>query len=553
MPGTAPTSETTKKPRRGPVLEVLKALLAEGRTEEVVALVARLVSRNSELERLLQDAKTKGKKSEGVSTTQLKLLLDGLPANSDGDVAEVDARLRRSSGIDEEPPQEEPARPKRTRPAPRPIPTNLRRVENVIPVPAPQRPCPRCAEARECVGHEVTEVIDLIPAEVIVRQDKREKLACRLCEAEVVRAPLGEKVVSGGRMGARLVAQLLVEKYYDGLPLSRQVERFERLGLEVALSTLADQVAWATEALRPVWRAAMSKVLGATVMHLDATSLPVLDSKNAKGIRLGAIWGYVGADVKDCGTQHTALCLYNSTGKREGQREGELGPAQMLALREGRTVADAAGIFDASFKRAGLLECGCNTHARRYFRKALDGGDKRAALPLAAFKRLFAIERRLKACTIDERRRGRQERSKPVYDDLIAWAIAHQPNEPPSSPLGRAIRYLLNHQQALRRYLEDGVIPIDNTVVERLHIRTALTRKNFLFAGSDAGGERAAIAYTLLGCCKLAEVDPVAYLADVLPRLATKKLCLRDMPALLPTEWKRSHPEAVRGKAAVAR
>ncbi|WIG93735.1 transposase [Myxococcus sp. SDU36] len=225
----------------------------------------------------------------------------------------------------------------------------------------------------------------------------------------------------------------------------------------------------------------------------------------------------------------------------------------MLAMRVGLTVADAAGLFDASFKRAGLLECGCNTHARRYFRKALDGGDKRAALPLAAFKRLFAIERRLQACTIDERRRGRQERSKPVYDDLIAWAIAHQPNEPPSSPLGRAIRYLLNHQQALRRYLEDGVIPIDNTVVERLHIRTALTRKNFLFAGSDAGGERAAIAYTLLGCCKLAEVDPVAYLADVLPRLATKKLCLRDMPALLPAEWKRSHPEAVRGKAAAAR
>ncbi|WIG94592.1 IS66 family transposase zinc-finger binding domain-containing protein [Myxococcus sp. SDU36] len=234
MPGTAPTSETTKKPRRGPVLEVLKALLAEGRTEEVVALVARLVSRNSELERLLQDAKTKGKKSEGVSTTQLKLLLGGLPANSDGDVAEVDARLRRSSGIDEEPPQKEQARPKRTRPARRPIPTNLRRVENVIPVPAQQRPCPRCGEVRKCVGHEVTEVIDLIPAEVIVRQDKREKLACHLCEAEVVRAPLGEKVVSGGRMGARLVAQLLVEKYYDGLPLSRQVERFERLGLEVA-------------------------------------------------------------------------------------------------------------------------------------------------------------------------------------------------------------------------------------------------------------------------------------------------------------------------------
>jgi transposase len=123
---------------------------------------------------------------------------------------------------------------------------------------------------------------------------------------------------------------------------------------------------------------------------------------------------------------------------------------------------------------------------------------------------------------------------------LLAWAEAHRPHEPPSSGLGRAIQYLLNHQVALRRFLDDGVIPIDNGIVERLHIRTALTRKNFLFAGSDAGGERAAIAFTILGSCALAEVDPVKYLADVLPRLATKKLRLCDIPALLPEAWKRT-------------
>ena len=132
----------------------------------------------------------------------------------------------------------------------------------------------------------------------------------------------------------------------------------------------------------------------------------------------------------------------------------------------------------------------------------------------------------------------RQEQSKPVYDDLMAWAVAHRPYEPPSSNMGQALQYLCNHHVALRRYLDSGVIPLDNGVVERLHVRTALTRKNFLFAGSDAGAERAAVAYTLLGCCELAEVDPVEYLADVLPRLATRRVRICDMPALLPAAWK---------------
>ncbi len=280
-------------------------------------------------------------------------------------------------------------------------------------------------------------------------------------------------------------------------------------------------------------------------MHLDATSLPVLDTAAPGGIRTASIWGYVGSEVTDAGTTHTALCLYASTGKRHGQREGELGPSDMLARRTGLTVADASGLFDEAFKREGLVECGCNMHARRYFTKALDAGDTRAALPVAAFKKLYDIERTLKGAPPDERQRIRQTQSKPVYDDLLAWGEAYRLREPPASALGRALQYLHNHERALTRFLGDGVIPIDNGIVERLHIRTALTRKNFLFAGSDAGAERAAIAYTLLGCCSLADVDPVGYLADVLPRLATRKVRLRDVPALLPAGWKRAHSEAL--------
>ena len=157
------------------------------------------------------------------------------------------------------------------------------------------------------------------------------------------------------------------------------------MGLKLSVSTLADQVAWAADLLRPLWRLAVLQVLSAKVMHLDATGLPVLDRDAAGGKRLGALWGYVG-------DENVAAYLYASTGKKTGQKPGELGPEDMLANREGFTVADASNLFEQSFKRAELIECGCNMHGRRYFAKALDANDARAALPLAAYKKLYEIE-----------------------------------------------------------------------------------------------------------------------------------------------------------------
>src|SRR6185295_17622329 len=200
----------------------------------------------------------------------------------------------------------------------------------------------------------VTEVIELIPAEVIVRRDLREKLACTPCEGEVVRAPVGDKVVPNGKLGLRLVAQLLVDKYIDGLPLHRQRERLQRLGLDLAVSTLADQVKWCTDLLRPLWRAAVADVIAARVMHLDGTGLPVLDANVPGGKRLGALWGYVGVNANEV----VAAYHYVSTLKKTGQRANELGPEDMLALRKGLVVADASNMFDASFQRADLVECG---------------------------------------------------------------------------------------------------------------------------------------------------------------------------------------------------
>jgi transposase len=524
------------------VLEVLRELLSEGRAEAIVELVQKLLSRNTELEKRLADLLARRHKNEGVSTAQLLLFLDALAAptaeptaGADGAVApglnDANQKLREAAGIDDKKLEQATTRPPRKQPPlRRSIPAHLPRTRNEIKVPAAERACPRCGRERECIGHDVTEVIDLIPAQVIVRQDAREKLACGSCEGEVVRAPLGDKVIEGGRLGSSLVAELLVDKYRDGLPLNRQMQRFARLGLPVSVSTLADQVKWATELLAPLHRCALAEILKANVLHVDGTGLPVLDRQAAGGVRLGTLWGYVGDDT-------TALYLYASTGKKDGQLPGELGPQDVLKLRTGYVVADASSVFDASFKREQLVECGCNMHGRRYFAKALDRGDKRAALPLAAYKKLYDVEEKCARLDAEARRSVRQAESKPVFDELASWCQIYQPHEQPGSPLGAAIRYFLNNRVALARFLEDGAVPIDNGIVERLHVRAALTRKNFLFAGSDAGGERAAIAYTILSCCTLAKVNPVEYLRDVLPRL-TRRVRIVDVPGLMPAAWK---------------
>jgi transposase len=546
--GLVATTRTSSE-KRGEVLAVLRELLDEGRDDDVLAIVNKLVAKNgelatknNELERRLAQVLGRGKKSEGVPTAQLKLWMDRLEVEAgsdesgmDPEVAAANQRLREASGIDKagDADGEEAGKRKRQPPTRRPIPPSLPRVPNPIDVPPAMRACPRCGAERVCIGHDITEVIDLIPAQVVVRCDAREKLACRSCDGELVRAPPGDKVVAGGRLGSTLVSVLLADKYEDGLPLHRQKARFERMGLSLPVSTLADQVTWATDLLRPLWRLAVLQVLAAKVMHLDGTSLPVLDRDAVGGKRLGALWGYVG-------DEDVAAYLYASTGKKVGQKPSELGPEDVLKNRQGYVVADASGLFDASFARDDLIECGCNMHARRRFTAALDAGDARAALPIAAYKQLYEIEAKARDGTAEARLAIRQAESKQVWDELCAWCETYQPREPPSSKLGEAIRYFANHKAALGRFLEDGAIPPDNGIVERLHVRAALTRKNFLFAGSDAGGERAAIAFTILGCCRLAGVDPVAYLTDVLPRLA-RRIRVAEVAALMPARWRARH------------
>jgi transposase len=534
-----------KAARRPPSpIDIVRALLSEGRSEDVLAFVAKLVAENSALSRQLQELSRKRyKTSETVSSSQLRLLLTELAeveaqAERDEALSKADEELRTTAELDEatlaRPKNDKPREHKR--PARRPFPEKLRRVDNPIPVAPEERPCPKCGEERTCIGHEVTEVLELVPAELVVRRDKREKLACLACDGELCRAPLGDKVIEKGRMGVKLVSCMTVEKYRDGLPLHRQIERFRRLGVSIPVSTLVDQVKHVAEAAKVLQEVAIEEVLASHVMHLDGTGMPVLDKKHRNGTRLGNLWGYVGDG-------EVAAFLYASTGKKTGQQPGEVGPEDFLKRRKGLVVADASNLFDVSFKRDDLIECGCNAHGRRGFVRALDGKDSRAALPVGAYRRLYAIEREGRELSAEDRTKLRQEKSKPVFDALLKWCQAYAPYEPPSSPLGEAIRYFTNHHVALGRFIEDGAIPIDNSIVERQHVRVALTRKNFLFCGSDAGGHRAAVIYTVLGCCALADVDPVEYLSDVLPRLA-RGVSRDEARELLPHRWKAARAAA---------
>jgi len=529
-----------------PVLAKLDGLLAERDDAGVKTLFSQMVDTyNRHLKAALLQKYNKIK-AEGVSTEELVELFKSLELVLEQEAQSADQKLKAMA----QPEEKQAKQPKPAPPRKRPLPDNLPVVANALVVPDGERKCPLCGADRVCIGHDVTRVIDIEPARIIVREDSREKLSCQTCTGEIVRAPLGDKVIEGGSYGARLVADLVEGKYDHGMPLERQHDRYLRYGFDMPRASMGDQITWATDLLAPIARALFDEVIGSDNLHLDATGLPVRDKDTDKGIKTGSLWGYVGIDVdKDSGEQRAqCVYLYNATGKKNGQVDGELGPEDVLALRRKRgkpnVIADASGLFDASFILPGLVEHACNMHSRRYFQKALEAGDTRAALAIGVYKKIYAIEEAIKHKSPAECQATRKQQSKPLHAELIAWCEAYLNKEPPKSLLGKAVGYNWRHRVALMRYLDDGTIPIDNGVVERLHKRPALGRKAYLFAGSDLGALRAAIAYSVLGTCRLLGLNGLDYLSDILPKLA-RGICVKtDLPALMPAAWLKQNPRS---------
>jgi transposase len=433
----------------------------------------------------------------------------------------------------------------RKRPARQPFPEHLPRERVVEPGPLS---CQCCGGARlRKLGEDITETLEVIPRQWKVIQHVREKFTCRDCE-KISQAPAPFHVIARGWAGPSLLAMILFEKYGQHQPLNRQAERYVREGVPLSLSTLADQVGACCAVLSPLIARIEAHVFAAERLHGDDTTVPVL----AKGkTDLARCWVYVRDDRPFGGRAPPAAMFYYSR-----DRSGEH-PVRHLAGYAGILQADAYGgynkLYEADRRPGAITEAGCWVHARRPFfvladiaanaRRKAQGKTAGVVSPLAleAVRRidaLFEIERSINGDNAERRRAVRQELSAPLVTDLERWLREHRPKLSRGNDLAKAMDYVLKRWPAFTRFLNDGRVCLSNNAAERALRGIALGRKSWLFAGSDRGGQRAAAMYSLIITAKLNDIDPQAWLADVLARIAAHPA--HDIDALLPWNWQPS-------------
>lgn len=404
----------------------------------------------------------------------------------------------------------------------KPLPAFLprQRVEHALP--AAQCTCRACGAALVKIGEETSEQLDYQPASLFITEHVRFKYACHACEGTVVTSAMPAQPIDKGRPGPGLLAQVITAKYADHLPLNRQVDIFARQDVHLARQTLCDWVGAAADLLVPLYRDLTASVLGGTIVHTDDTPVPVLDPER-RATREGRLWVYVG-------DQTPADIVYDYTATRS-----RAGPGAFLGAFHGYLQADAYAGYDALYATGRVVEVGCWAHARRYFWDAKAADAARALPALGFIQQLYRVEADAKALPADARRALRRERARPVLERFRPWLDEQADRVLPKSPIGEAVHYARAQWTALTRYVADGALAIDNNASERALRRVAVGRKNWLFCGSDAGGRRAAILYSLVATCKEHRIDPWAYLADVLARIPTHPD--RRRAELLPRHW----------------
>ena len=425
----------------------------------------------------------------------------------------------------------------RKKPSRKPFPAELPRERVIVPSPTTCACCGATKLAK--LGEDVTETLEVVPRQWKVIQYVREKFTCRVCES-ISQSPAPFHVLPRGFAGPSLLAMIVFEKYGQHQPLNRQAERYAREGVDLSLSTLADQVGGCAVLLRPIYDLIRSHVFAGSRIHGDDTPVPVL----AKGhTATGRLWTYVRDDRPFGGHDPPAAVFFYSR-----DRTGEH-PERHLDGYAGILQADAYAGFNrlyAANRRGGpLTEAACWSHSRRKFfvladvaAKARGKLDVIAPLALEAVKRtdaIFDIEREINGKNGAERLAVRLARVAPLLVALEGWMRNERAKLSRHSEVARAFDYMLKRWTSFTRFLEDGRICLTNNAAERALRGVALGRKSWLFAGSDRGGERAAIMYTLIQTARLNDVDPQAWLADVLARINDHKIS--DLAALLPWRW----------------
>jgi transposase len=507
---------------------------AQARQSDDQALIAHLKLQIEKLRHQLF-----GSRSERSSRLldQLELQLEELEATASQDaaIAQIAARkVADAPGFE------------RRRPSRQPFPEHLPRERIIIAAPCA---CPACGGTRlSRIGEDVTETLEVIPRQWKVIQTVREKFACRDCD-RISQPPAPFHVVARGWAGPSLLAMMLFEKYGQHQPLNRQVERYGREGVPLSLSTLADQVGATAAVLEPLHHRLGAHVMGAERLHGDDTTVPVL----ARGkTATGRIWTYV-RDDRPFGGPAPPAALFLYSPNRAGEH-----PRQHLADWSGILQADAYGgyarLYDAGRQPGPITEAGCWSHARRAFfvladleasaRRKADGKKPAPTSPLAleivqCMDRLFEVERSINGHPSQDRLVARQERSAPLVAELEALMLKHRPGLSRHDDLAKAMDYMLKRWTVFTRFLDDGRVCLTNNAAERALRGIALGRKAWLFAGSDRGGQRAAFMYSLIVTAKLNDVDPQAWLADVLARIADHPS--HQLDDLLPWNWAAQH------------
>jgi len=390
-------------------------------------------------------------------------------------------------------------------------------------LPEGQCACRACGARLVKIGEELSEQLDYTPASLFVTEHVRVKYACQACEGQVVTSAMPAQPIDKGRPGPGLLAQVITAKYADHLPLNRQVDIFARHGVELSRQTLCDWVAAAADLLAPVYRDLTTAVLGGKVVQTDDTTVPVQDHERTH-TRDGRLWVYVG-DTRP------ATIVYDYTLTRS-----RAGPIDFLGEFRGYLQADAYAGYDAVYATGRVVEVGCWAHARRYFWEAKEADALRALAALGVIQQLYRVEAEAKALEAGARRALREAQAQPVLERFKRWLDAQANVVLPKSPIGEAVHYTRAQWTALTRYLEDGDLAIDNNASERALRRVVTGRKNWLFCGSDEGGIRAAIVYSLVATCREHRIDPWEYLQDVLARIPRHPN--RRRAELLPRQWK---------------
>ena len=505
-----------------------RAAEAEARASAAEATIAQLKLLIAKLRRELY-----GRRAERstVLIEQLSLELEELQASASDDELRAEATATHQvRGFT------------RRKPARKSFPAHLPRERIVIPGPSS---CPCCGSARLAkLGEDVTETLEVIPRQWKVIQTVREKFTCRCCEA-ISQPPAPFHVVPRGWAGPSLLAMILFEKYGQHQPLNRQSERYAREGVELSLSTLADQVGACTVVLRPHDELIRDHVLAGARVHGDDTPVPVL----AKGKTIkGRLWTYVRDDRPFGGPDPPAAVFFYSRDRR-----GEH-PDRHLEAFAGILQADAYAGFNRLYapdRQPGpVIEAACWAHGRRRFFVLAEiglkaGGRMPAVAPLAveALKRIDAIfdaERALNGGSAGDRLAARRATVAPLVADLETWMRTERGKLSRHAEVAKAMDYMLKRWPAFTRFLEDGRICVSNNAAERSLRGIALGRKSWLFCGSDRGGDRAAVMYSLIGTAKLNGIDPQAWLADVLARIQDHSA--QQLAELLPWHW---HPQTI--------